>query len=281
MRKHSGIKPYKCQFCENTFPSIGNCKDHERRHQKIRPYQCLICETVYYRNYQLVKHIKTKHPNEKAEECILKLIKDCQQDSLFESSISIVKIMTQQVTQFKQEQTYLQNQSKTSIQNSQNKNLKQNTHQEFLSKNDDPQILVQLMKKNQIGKINIQKQKAETKLKIKHHYKNKNSIQKQDDKVNEKNSTQQQSSILSNDENGVNNNQAEKKQVKILINEQTSLLGKRKQLMDHFADQTDLKIDECKFALKSCSLLGKNPVKFTNKISLGLIIQQQFEKAVQ
>eukprot|EP00347_Sterkiella_histriomuscorum_P000666 403374962 len=35
MRVHTGDKPFKCAFCEKTFTSIGNCKDHERRHNNV------------------------------------------------------------------------------------------------------------------------------------------------------------------------------------------------------------------------------------------------------
>eukprot|EP00347_Sterkiella_histriomuscorum_P020441 403337794 len=82
LRTHTGVKPFKCHYCENVFSSIGNCKDHERRHQNIRPYQCLICKTRYYRKYQLVNHIHSKHPMKRPQDCILKLDKNFQQNEI-------------------------------------------------------------------------------------------------------------------------------------------------------------------------------------------------------
>ncbi len=46
------------------FTTIGNRNDHERRHIKDKPYICNFtdhCRAKYYRKYQLVKHILSKH----------------------------------------------------------------------------------------------------------------------------------------------------------------------------------------------------------------------------
>ena len=65
MRTHTGDKPYHCRFCSKRFTTIGNCKDHERRHTNDKPYACKLCTVKYYRKYQLVKHISSKHPDQK------------------------------------------------------------------------------------------------------------------------------------------------------------------------------------------------------------------------
>eukprot|EP00347_Sterkiella_histriomuscorum_P020824 403336326 len=175
MRKHSGDKPYKCQFCEKTFPSIGNCKDHERRHLKIRPYQCSICQTVYYRNYQLVKHIVIKHPDKKTEECILKLIRNSQYDSEFQPRNQIVNIMTQLDAQPIDELAYLEKQSKTTKQNAHQEDINQFSHQEFQNESNIQQIAQNVLKIKQKGKGNILRKQQEKK-KVQLHYKNKNKI---------------------------------------------------------------------------------------------------------
>lgn len=66
VRVHTGIKPYKCQFCETWFTTIGNRNDHQRRHSGDKPYKCPIdgCNSSYYRKYQLLAHKSSrKHKN--------------------------------------------------------------------------------------------------------------------------------------------------------------------------------------------------------------------------
>jgi len=36
MRKHSGEKPYGCQYCGKRFAILGNFNDHRRRHERIK-----------------------------------------------------------------------------------------------------------------------------------------------------------------------------------------------------------------------------------------------------
>ncbi len=41
--------------------TIGNRNDHQRRHFEEKPYHCGECGIKYYRKYQLVKHVESRH----------------------------------------------------------------------------------------------------------------------------------------------------------------------------------------------------------------------------
>ena len=67
LRVHTNERPYKCRYpgCPRNFTTIGNRNDHERRHTKDKPYKCTenpgVCCAEYYRKYQLIRHITSKH----------------------------------------------------------------------------------------------------------------------------------------------------------------------------------------------------------------------------
>lgn len=67
LRIHTGEKPYQCKHCNQTFTTIGNKNDHQRRHNNEKPYHCEFCPMKYYRKYQLVKHVSSKHQRQLAE----------------------------------------------------------------------------------------------------------------------------------------------------------------------------------------------------------------------
>lgn len=60
-RIHTGEKPYKCAHCDKRFTTIGNRNDHARRHLQQKPYRCMVCNMHYYRKYQLVRHVRSRH----------------------------------------------------------------------------------------------------------------------------------------------------------------------------------------------------------------------------
>lgn len=44
VRRHFGIKPYKCNYCQKRFVSSSNRTEHERRrHTHEKPYKCKHC----------------------------------------------------------------------------------------------------------------------------------------------------------------------------------------------------------------------------------------------
>ena len=59
---HTHEKPYSCAFCPKRFSVIGNRNDHMRRHAGIKPYKCPMpgCNHSYFRKYQLMSHGRSK-----------------------------------------------------------------------------------------------------------------------------------------------------------------------------------------------------------------------------
>lgn len=63
----SNSKPYKCQFCENTFKTAQNLKTHNT-HTGEKPYKCPHCEFKWSSGHSLKRHIRT-HTGEKPYLC--------------------------------------------------------------------------------------------------------------------------------------------------------------------------------------------------------------------
>ena len=60
-RTHTGIKPFVCPICQNSFFGKGNLKEHLKTHSEIRPFKCPLCDNTYKTNGALKKHIKINH----------------------------------------------------------------------------------------------------------------------------------------------------------------------------------------------------------------------------
>lgn len=42
-RSHSGLKPFKCNMCLESFSAVTSLKTHERRHTGEKPFVCKFC----------------------------------------------------------------------------------------------------------------------------------------------------------------------------------------------------------------------------------------------
>nr|CAH7765342.1 unnamed protein product [Callosobruchus chinensis] len=62
MRRHTGDKPFKCNFCSMRMVSKSAIKNHHRlKHTGERPYKCEICHKAYPHPNTLKKHVKIVH----------------------------------------------------------------------------------------------------------------------------------------------------------------------------------------------------------------------------
>ncbi|GFU22822.1 PR domain zinc finger protein 13 [Nephila pilipes] len=65
VRTHTGYKPLKCRYCFRPFSDPSNLNKHVRLHSESdTPYRCTICGKVLVRRRDLLRHIKSRHPEE-------------------------------------------------------------------------------------------------------------------------------------------------------------------------------------------------------------------------
>ena len=67
-KDHSGIKPYKCKYCEKSFAVRGEWIIHEKLHSDDRPFKCQFCEKCFKTKLTRKKHERI-HTGEKPYNC--------------------------------------------------------------------------------------------------------------------------------------------------------------------------------------------------------------------
>ncbi|XP_044729353.1 zinc finger protein 354B-like, partial [Chrysoperla carnea] len=68
-RRHLGIRPFQCKYCDKKFVTITLCKEHERKHTKETTFLCKYCGKSYVRISDLRNHEKTVHTKEGPINC--------------------------------------------------------------------------------------------------------------------------------------------------------------------------------------------------------------------
>ncbi|XP_063632097.1 zinc finger protein draculin-like isoform X2 [Cydia splendana] len=90
---HLMIKNYKCSYCEMSFPTSSDLRDHTVKHTGARDFKCEICQKAYGRKVTLVQHMRS-HNNDcrhKCTHCSMAFVQKCALKSHMRSIHGIEK----------------------------------------------------------------------------------------------------------------------------------------------------------------------------------------------
>ena len=68
MKVHDDLKPFKCNFCLNSYSSMSSLKEHMKIHGDLKVFTCDVCFMDFFEESSLAKHYKT-HKKDKTFAC--------------------------------------------------------------------------------------------------------------------------------------------------------------------------------------------------------------------
>ena len=78
MKEHTQLlKPHQCEYCDEWFYWLSDCKRHERVHSGVRPYKCKYCDKCFKQPKHCKEHERT-HTWEKPSKYVISASLSCQ-----------------------------------------------------------------------------------------------------------------------------------------------------------------------------------------------------------
>jgi KRAB domain-containing zinc finger protein len=82
VRRHTEVRPYRCEICLKAFWSPHDLQYHETIHTGLRPFKCTHCDMSFARDLDRKKHFVVKHTEPNKYACSICPVKYNRKDQL-------------------------------------------------------------------------------------------------------------------------------------------------------------------------------------------------------